>query len=123
MRPDKLIDDHLAKVLLGNQLQETIEEMKKMFGKQTNPQQSQRRRMAIRTRWAEDTIQECIHSMGITQIVNTACGLDTYAWRLPMPSNVSYFEIDFPEVMQYKLNTLVSHPIKCNMFQYLQIFV
>lgn len=66
--------DQLAKVLLGSQLQETIEEMKKLFGKQA-PQQSQRRRMAIRTRWAEDTILECIHANGITQIVNLGIGL------------------------------------------------
>lgn len=33
-----------------------------------------------------------------------------------MPSNVSYYEIDFAEVMQYKSNTLGSYPILCNYF-------
>jgi O-methyltransferase involved in polyketide biosynthesis len=50
----------------------------------------------------------------VLRTLSLACGLDTYAWRIPMPSNVTYYEIDFPEVMQYKLSTLASATIVSN---------
>jgi methyltransferase (TIGR00027 family) len=70
------------------------------------------RSMGLRARWVEDLIKSAIAS-GITQIVNPACGLDTYAWRLNLPSHVTYYELDFPEVMEYKSSKLADVPVLC----------
>ncbi len=51
---------------------------------------------------------------GIKQVVNAACGVDTTAWRLHLPADVTYYELDFPEVIQWKLETLKDQPYTCN---------
>jgi methyltransferase (TIGR00027 family) len=38
----------------------------------------------------------------IEQVVSLACGMDTRAFRLGLPSNIKFFEVDMSEVMQVK---------------------
>jgi methyltransferase (TIGR00027 family) len=48
------------------------------------------------------------------QIVILGSGLDTRAFRLPLASTINLYEIDLPEIINYKLNILNGVMPKCN---------
>eukprot|EP01039_Chlorochromonas_danica_P005185 gene5185-5707_t len=70
--------------------------------------------MGVRTRKIDDSLDSILaNHPQIKQIVTLGAGLDTRPWRLPLPSltaerkaEIQYFELDFPEVLGYKLNLL-----------------
>lgn len=58
--------------------------------------------MVVRTRFFDDFL---VHS-GLTQAVILASGLDTRAYRLTWPAGTTVFEVDQPEVIDFKTRTL-----------------
>ena len=119
-RPDRLINgmahvvvllnfiDPFAEILVGKEGIQMRESLKQKFKDMPNS-----RMLGLRAKWVEDTIRDAVAS-GITQIVNPACGLDTYAWRLNLPSQVTYYELDFPEVINFKQSRLCNEQVLCN---------
>lgn len=61
--------------------------------------------MAARTRFFDSFFQEAAEA-GIRQAVILASGLDSRAYRLPWPAGMTVFEIDQPEVIEFKTTTL-----------------
>jgi methyltransferase (TIGR00027 family) len=61
--------------------------------------------MAVRTRFFDDFFTAASDS-GIRQAVILASGLDTRAYRLPWLAGTAVFEIDQPEVIEFKTRTL-----------------
>ena len=61
--------------------------------------------MAVRTRFFDDFFTTASES-GIRQAVILASGLDTRAFRLPWQPGTAVFEIDQPEVIEFKTRTL-----------------
>lgn len=61
--------------------------------------------MAVRTRFFDDFFTNASDS-GIRQAVILASGLDTRAYRLPWQPGTAVFEIDQPEVVEFKTSTL-----------------
>jgi methyltransferase (TIGR00027 family) len=61
--------------------------------------------MAVRTRFFDDFFTAATGS-GVRQAVILASGLDTRAYRLPWPARTVVFEIDQPEVIEFKTRTL-----------------
>jgi methyltransferase (TIGR00027 family) len=61
--------------------------------------------MAVRTRFFDDFFTAATQS-GIRQVVILAAGLDTRAYRLAWPAGTVVFELDQPEVIAFKTNTL-----------------
>jgi methyltransferase (TIGR00027 family) len=61
--------------------------------------------MAVRTRFFDDFFIAATES-GIRQAVILASGLDTRAYRLPWPAGTIVYEIDQPQVIDFKTNTL-----------------
>jgi methyltransferase (TIGR00027 family) len=61
--------------------------------------------MAARTRFFDDFFIEA-GKAGITQAVILASGLDARAYRLDWPAGTRVFEIDQPEVIEFKTKTL-----------------
>jgi methyltransferase (TIGR00027 family) len=59
----------------------------------------------VRTRYFDDFFLQATGS-GIQQAVILASGLDTRAYRLPWPAGTVVYEIDQPEVIQFKTRTL-----------------
>jgi methyltransferase (TIGR00027 family) len=57
---------------------------------------------AIRTRFYDDYLT----TAGIAQVVLVAAGLDARAYRLPWPSGTRIFELDQPEIFEFKERTL-----------------
>ena len=42
------------------------------------------------------------------------CGLDSYAWRIDLPQHFAYFELDLPQMLEYKSKTLAKFPLVVN---------
>jgi methyltransferase (TIGR00027 family) len=61
--------------------------------------------MAVRTRFFDDFFLEATNA-GIRQAVILASGLDARAYRLPWPPGTTVYEIDQPQVIEFKTATL-----------------
>ena len=61
--------------------------------------------MAVRTRFFDNFFTEAA-AAGVRQAVILAAGLDTRAYRLPWPSGTVVFEVDQPQVIEFKTRTL-----------------
>lgn len=63
------------------------------------------RGMACRTRFYDQFFLDATRS-GIGQVVILASGLDSRAYRLPWPTGTVVYEVDMPEVIEFKTLTL-----------------
>lgn len=61
--------------------------------------------MAVRTKYFDDYFGDAIKS-GIRQAVILASGLDARAYRLPWPADTVVYELDQPQVIEFKTNVL-----------------
>jgi methyltransferase (TIGR00027 family) len=61
--------------------------------------------MAVRTRFFDNFFTGSTED-GVRQAVILASGLDTRAYRLPWPAGTVVYEIDQPQVIEFKTNTL-----------------
>jgi methyltransferase (TIGR00027 family) len=69
--------------------------------------------IVLRTRYFDDFLQRISSQHGIRQIVLMAAGLDTRAFRLNWPQGTRIFELDQPEVLNYKeeiINSIGARP-------------
>ncbi|MFZ0905545.1 MAG: class I SAM-dependent methyltransferase [Mycobacterium sp.] len=63
------------------------------------------RGMAVRTRFYDQYFLDATGS-GIRQAVILAAGLDARAYRLPWPKDTVVYEVDLPDVIEFKTSTL-----------------
>lgn len=63
--------------------------------------------MAVRTRYIDAFLSDAV-AAGIRQVVILASGLDTRAYRLPWPADATVFEIDQPQVLEFKASRLAA---------------
>jgi methyltransferase (TIGR00027 family) len=63
------------------------------------------RGMAVRTRFYDDYFLAATRG-GIRQAVIVAAGLDSRAYRLPWPDGTVVYEVDLPDVIEFKTSTL-----------------
>lgn len=61
--------------------------------------------MAVRTKFFDEFFLDATHA-GIRQAVILASGLDSRAYRLPWPADTTVYEIDQPQVIEFKSRTL-----------------
>jgi methyltransferase (TIGR00027 family) len=61
--------------------------------------------MAVRTRFFDDFFIDAANA-GVHQAVILAAGLDARAYRLPWPAGTVVYEVDMPDVMEFKSRTL-----------------
>ncbi|UQX11515.1 class I SAM-dependent methyltransferase [Candidatus Mycobacterium methanotrophicum] len=63
---------------------------------------------ASRTKFFDDFFLDAANA-GIRQLVILAAGLDARSWRLPWPDGVTVYELDQPQVLNFKTSTLHEH--------------
>ncbi|MFY1620976.1 class I SAM-dependent methyltransferase [Micromonospora sp. WMMD736] len=61
--------------------------------------------MAVRTRFFDDFFLNAVRC-GVRQVVILASGLDTRAYRLSWPADTVVYEVDLPDVIEFKSSTL-----------------
>ena len=69
--------------------------------------------MAIRTRFIDELLLEAIGAYGVDTVLSVGCGLDTRPWRLDLPSNLRWIEIDFTDVLDYKDRIMLGETPRC----------
>jgi methyltransferase (TIGR00027 family) len=107
--PDPLLDDPLADPLVrAVGLPPFIRLLDGEIGPDDDPAATRRTRieqMTVRTRFFDDFFINATEG-GVRQAVILASGLDTRAYRLPWPAGTVVYEIDQPQVIDFKTNTL-----------------
>lgn len=100
-RPDRLFNDPLARILAGEDGMEMLR-----MSDQYNPQRQQTAEyMAVRTRFFDDWLVDAAHQ-GRKQIVLLGAGMDTRAFRLSLPAETSFYELDQSAVFDLKEEVL-----------------
>ena len=69
--------------------------------------------LAIRTRVFDELILEAIHARGIRTVVNLAAGLDVRPYRLPLPADLRWIEVDLQELSRWKDQELAAERPHC----------
>lgn len=107
--PDALLDDPLADPLVrAVGLTPFVRLIDGEINLDDDPLLNRRRRaeqIAVRTRFFDDFFTDAADA-GVRQAVILASGLDTRAYRLPWPAGTTVYEIDQPEVIDFKTETL-----------------
>ncbi|MEP6764514.1 MAG: SAM-dependent methyltransferase [Gemmatimonadaceae bacterium] len=105
-RPDALFRDPLARKLAGERGREIANSMpgSKMTEWIT----------AVRTVVIDDLIQQAI-ATGIDTILNLGAGLDTRPYRMTLPKNLRWIEVDFPPIIEYKEKQLAGETPHCQL--------
>jgi methyltransferase (TIGR00027 family) len=114
---DPLIDDPFARVFL----EAAGDGMWSWFGSSELPDeileaapdvplrmQGMRDYMASRTAFFDEFFIDATEA-GVRQVVILAAGLDSRSWRLPWPDGVTVYELDQPQVLEFKASTLREH--------------
>lgn len=102
-RPDKLFEDPIAAAFHNEQIAATVDTWDRQFAAFSSI-------LRVRLRWMDDVVSRCL-AQGIDQVVEVGAGCCTRAQRLVRP-NVTFYEIDQPEVLAFKIDRLASagHP-------------
>ncbi|MGE5287630.1 MAG: class I SAM-dependent methyltransferase [Micromonosporaceae bacterium] len=94
-----ILKDNLAAALLGEQADDLIG-YHRAHG--AHPVLSgTRAQVTTRSRYTEDHLARCV-ARGIRQYVILGAGLDSFAYRSPLASEVAVFEVDHPATQQWK---------------------
>lgn len=119
-QPDPLIRDPYAKLLVTNanagglwdaMLDPAVAaKVESLDAEAATMIQHMRGYQAVRTKFF-DTFFEGATAAGIRQIVILASGLDSRAYRLDWPVDTVVYEIDQPQVLEYKSTTLADHGV------------
>lgn len=103
-RPDAIFRDQFAARLAGDRGREILASLP--HSEATNFA------LAIRTVAIDRLIQETL-SLGIDTVINIAAGMDTRPYRLPLPQDLRWIEIDYDHVLDYKAAQLAEEKPNC----------
>jgi len=106
-RADALFHDPLAELLAGEQ--------GKRFSRSMQPFESYAYwSITIRTRLIDTCIREYL-ARGYKTVINLGAGLDTRPYRLGLPHDIHWIEIDRPEIVAFKNEQLKEHTPDCKL--------
>jgi methyltransferase (TIGR00027 family) len=104
-RPDAIFRDPYADRLAGERGHEIVSEMKR--GRQMAWA------MIVRTAVFDEMIMDRVRNHGVDTVINLAAGLDTRAWRLPLPPTLQWFDVDLPAMIEYKTSVMRGETPAC----------
>ncbi|RAU99047.1 SAM-dependent methyltransferase [Mycobacterium colombiense] len=112
--PDPLIRDEFARLLVSSAGPAWARLADPELGWLDGDQHGQRAHrcgidyQAVRTHFFDEYFAEAVDA-GIRQVVILAAGLDSRAYRLDWPTGTVVYEIDQPQVLEYKAGILQQH--------------
>ncbi len=104
-RPDALMRDPFAARLAGERGQA-------MFRAVPHPE-IMGFGIAIRTRFIDELLLEALAGTGVKTVVCFGAGLDTRPWRLDLPPEVRWIEVDFAAMLDYKETLMEEERPRC----------
>jgi methyltransferase (TIGR00027 family) len=70
--------------------------------------------MAVRTRFVDELLQETLAAHAVRTVLSVGCGLDTRPWRLDLPSDLRWIEVDFDDMLDYKHTLMAGETASCH---------
>ena len=106
-RPDGVVQDPFARHLAGDRGATLVEKLlvKDWLGIG----------VGLRCRTIDEMLVEAIAAHDIRAVVVLGAGLDTRAWRLDLPSELRWIEVDFATILDYKAEILASERPRCRL--------
>ncbi len=106
-RPDALFNDRFAALLAGPHGQDIVKSIPggSLMGWS----------IVVRTRVIDEVVLSAIANDGIDTVLNLAAGLDTRPYRLALPANLHWIEVDLPEISAYKEQKLHNETPVCRL--------
>jgi len=101
-----LFDDPKASILAGNQGFDLLQQFHGVH--QGARAQAFTTSVAIRTKYFDEVILWAVKEEGIKQVVILAAGMDTRVYRLQLDADTAVYELDFKQVLDYKMSVLSS---------------
>jgi methyltransferase (TIGR00027 family) len=71
--------------------------------------------IGARSHFLDELVPACVSRNGIDTVVSLGCGLDTRPWRVQLPPNLRWLEVDFEDMLEYKYGILGAEAPKCRM--------
>src|SRR5258706_926805 len=106
-RPDALFSDPYARRLAGPRGEAIVKAMPRG--------RAMAWPMIVRTAVMDELILRAIARDGVHTVLNLAAGLDTRAYRLPLPGGLRWIEADFPDLLAYKHDQLAGEKPRCQL--------
>jgi len=103
-RKDALFHDPYAERLAGERGRQIVGRLEQGAGSAWS--------IVTRTAVLDEMIMAAIAD-GADTVLNLAAGLDTRPYRLPLPSDLRWLEVDFPDMIAYKESRLTDAPPRC----------
>lgn len=105
-RPDALFRDPWARDLAGPEGERIVRALR--GGKATAWA------MIVRTVLFDEVIRSELDEHPVDLVVNLAAGLDTRPWRLDLPGNLRWVDVDLPGILDHKERTLAGARPHCS---------
>jgi methyltransferase (TIGR00027 family) len=104
-RPDAHFRDPWARRLAGERGEAIVRSMRR--GRQAAWA------MIVRTQVFDEVILDAVHERGADLVLNLAAGLDTRAWRLDLPAELRWVDVDLPGMIEYKSGVMRDETPRC----------
>src|SRR5919202_341383 len=104
-RPDAIFRDPYAERLAGERGRAIVEAL--------SHGRSRAWAMIVRTALFDDVLLDLVRGRQVDLVINLAAGLDARPWRLPLPPELRWVDVDLEEVLRYKTDTLRSERPSC----------
>lgn len=69
--------------------------------------------LSIRARFVDELLLEALATGSIATVLSVGCGLDTRPWRLDLPPDLRWIEIDFADMLDYKEQLMSGEKPRC----------
>lgn len=106
-RPDAIFRDPYARKLAGKRGEQIVNTLKRG--------RSQSWAMVVRTKLIDDILLQILASGSIEVVLNLAAGLDMRPYRLTLPPQLRWIEVDLPEMLDYKIEMLGNEEPRCQL--------
>ncbi len=73
--------------------------------------------VGIRSRFLDELVMDAVEARQVKTILCLGAGLDTRPWRLALPADLRWIEVDFPALLEYKGQAMGEHRPTCRLEQ------
>jgi methyltransferase (TIGR00027 family) len=106
-RPDAIFRDPYARTLAGSRGEQIA--LRAAGGRSTALP------MIVRTATMDELITQCIQHDGVDLVINLAAGLDARPYRMELPADLQWIEVDYPDTISYKTAILPAATPRCKL--------
>ena len=69
--------------------------------------------LGVRSRFLDELLLEVLAGERVETVLSVGCGLDTRPWRLELPPELRWIEIDFADMLEYKEGLMAGETPRC----------